>query len=248
MAEPDPRSLADPARRPGRWPAVPLLLLIAAALAAAVLLGDRLSFQALSEHREMLISLRDANYPAAAAGFIAIYAALVALSLPGALIATLAGGFLFGLFPGALFSVTGATLGAVVVFLAVRAGFGAALARRLATGGGAPARLSAALRENELSVLFLMRLLPVVPFFVANLIPAMLGVSLGRFVITTFFGIMPGGLVYTWVGAGLGEVFAAGGKPDLGLLFEPQILGPILALAALAALPIAVRAFGRRGR
>ena len=69
------------------------------------------------------------------------------------------------------------------------------------------------------------------PFFLANLIPAALGVSLGRFAFTTFFGIMPGGLVYTSVGAGLGEVFARGETPNLGLLFEPQILGPILGLA-----------------
>jgi len=102
------------------------------------------------------------------------------------------------------------------------------------------------LRENELSVLFLMRLLPVVPFFLANLIPAALGVGLGRFALTTFFGIMPGALVYTWVGAGLGEVFARGGSPDLGLLFEPQILGPLLGLAALAALPMVLRLFRRK--
>jgi uncharacterized membrane protein YdjX (TVP38/TMEM64 family) len=104
----------------------------------------------------------------------------------------------------------------------------------------------AALRENEFSVLFLMRLVPAVPFFLANLIPAALGVSLGRFAFTTFFGIMPGGLVYTWVGAGLGEVFEKGETPNLGLLFEPQILGPILGLCALAALPIVIRAFGKK--
>jgi uncharacterized membrane protein YdjX (TVP38/TMEM64 family) len=91
-----------------------------------------------------------------------------------------------------------------------------------------------------------MRLVPAVPFFLANLIPAALGVSLGRFAFTTFFGIMPGGLVYTWVGAGLGEVFEKGETPNLGLLFEPQILGPILGLCALAALPIVIRAFGKK--
>jgi uncharacterized membrane protein YdjX (TVP38/TMEM64 family) len=85
-----------------------------------------------------------------------------------------------------------------------------------------------------------------VPFFLANLIPAALGVSLGRFALTTFFGILPGGVVYTWVGAGLGEVFARGETPNLGLLFEPQILGPILGLCALAALPIAIRALRRK--
>jgi uncharacterized membrane protein YdjX (TVP38/TMEM64 family) len=225
---------------------LPILLILGAAIVGAVTLRDHLTFEALARHREALLAFRNAHYAAAAAIFVAAYAAMVALSLPGALIATLTGGFLFGVFPGALFNVTGATIGAVAVFLAARAGFGAELNARISAGGGAAARLMAGLRENELSVLFLMRLVPAVPFFLANLIPAALGVSLWRFVFTTFFGIMPGGLVYTWVGAGLGEVFERGGTPDLGLLFEPQILGPILGLCALAALPIVIRAFSRK--
>jgi hypothetical protein len=91
-------------------------------------------------------------------------------------------------------------------------------------------------------MLFLIRLVPAVPFFVANLMPAFLDVPLRRFVISTFFGIMPGAVVYTSVGAGLGEVFARGETPNLGIIFEPQILLPILGLAALAALPIIVKA------
>jgi uncharacterized membrane protein YdjX (TVP38/TMEM64 family) len=86
-----------------------------------------------------------------------------------------------------------------------------------------------------------MRLVPVVPFFVANLIPAFVGVGLGKYVVTTFLGILPGGIVYTWVGAGLGEVFARGETPDLGLIFEPYVLGPILGLAALALLPVLLK-------
>jgi uncharacterized membrane protein YdjX (TVP38/TMEM64 family) len=222
---------------------LPIILIAVVALVGALTLKEHLGFAALAEHRETLIGYRDANYPLAALMFVAGYTVLVALSLPGALIATLTGGFLFGLFPGALFNLTGATLGAIVVFLAARAGFGTGLSDRIAAGGGAVARLMAGLRENEISVLLLMRLVPVVPFFLANLIPAAIGVGLGRFAVTTFFGIMPGGLVYTWVGAGLGEVFAAGQTPDLGILFEPHILGPILGLAALAALPMLLKAF-----
>ncbi len=221
-------------------------MIFAVAVIGAVTLRDHLTFETLAAHRETLLAFRDAHYVAAALIFMAAYAGMVAFSLPGALIATLTGGFLFGVFPGVLFNVTGATLGAIAIFLAARAGFGAQLNTRIAAGGGAAARLMAGLRENELSVLFLMRLVPAVPFFLANLIPAALGVSLGRFAFTTFFGIMPGGLVYTWVGAGLGEVFERGEMPDLGLLFEPQILGPILALCALAALPIVLRAFRKK--
>ena len=104
----------------------------------------------------------------------------------------------------------------------------------------------AALRENEWSVLFMMRLIPAVPFFIANLIPAFVGTRLMPFVVTTFLGIIPGGLVYTSVGAGLGEVFARGETPDFGIIFAPHVLLPILGLAALSALPIVVKKF-RKG-
>lgn len=219
----------------------PILTILSVAVLGAFTLRDHLSFAALAENREALLAYRDAHYGLAVFGFVVGYALLVGFSLPGSLVATLTGGFLFGVFPGALFNVGAATLGAVGVFLAVRAGLGARFAERLEQGGGAVARLRAGIRENELSVLFLMRLVPAVPFFLANLIAAVMGVRLGRFALTTFLGIIPGGVVYTWVGAGLGEVFARGETPNLGLIFEPQILGPILGLCALAALPILVK-------
>ncbi|HDR29601.1 TVP38/TMEM64 family protein, partial [Rhodovulum sp.] len=171
------------------------------------------------------------------------YVLIVAFSLPGTLIATLTGGFLFGVFPGVLVNVAAATIGAILIFLAARAGLGERLAARLDASEGRVKRLREGLRENELSVLFLIRLVPAVPFFVANLLPALVGVRLDRFALTTFFGITPGALVYTWVGAGLGEVLARGETPNLGLIFEPHILGPLLGLAALAALPMIVRPF-----
>jgi uncharacterized membrane protein YdjX (TVP38/TMEM64 family) len=109
-------------------------------------------------------------------------------------------------------------------------------------------RIKAGLDENQLSMLFLIRLVPAVPFFVANIVPAFLDVPLRRFAITTFLGIIPGTVVYTSVGAGLGEVFARGERPDLGIIFEPQVLLPLLGLAALSALPMLLKAVrGRKG-
>lgn len=93
-----------------------------------------------------------------------------------------------------------------------------------------------------------MRLVPAFPFFVANLVPALVGTGLRRFTWTTFVGIIPGGVVYTWVGSGLGEVFARGEAPNLGIIFEPKILTPILTLCALSALPILLKAIKNRGR
>ncbi|MEZ5798779.1 MAG: VTT domain-containing protein [Paracoccaceae bacterium] len=227
---------------------LPFLILLVAALVGAFALRDRLSFAALAENRDALLAFRDTHYLVASLGFILAYVAIVAFSLPGATIATLTGGFLFGLFPGALYNITAATLGAVAVFLAARAGLGESVARRIQAQGGAGARLMAGLRENEWSVLLMMRLIPVLPFFVANLIPAFVGTRLSRFAVTTFVGIIPGGVVYTSVGSGLGEVFARGETPDLGVIFTAPVLLPILGLAALAALPMVVKRLRKEGR
>ena len=239
-APPMPRPKTGLARK------LPFLLILLAAAIGAFTLRDHLSFEALAENREALLAYRDAHFGLAVLGFLAAYVAIVALSLPGATVATLTGGFLFGIFPGSLINVVAATIGAVAVFLAARTGFGQGVAARIEAGGGAAARLQAGLRQNEWSVLMLMRLVPAVPFFLANLIPAFVGTSLWRFAVTTFLGIIPGGVVYTSVGAGLGEVFARGETPDLGIIFTPSVLLPILGLAALAALPIVIKAL-RKG-
>lgn len=225
---------------------LPLIVIVLAAVLGAVLLRDRLSFAALAENRAALLAFRDAHYGQAAAVFVAAYAVMVAFSLPGAAVATLTGGFLFGVFPGVVFNVIAASAGAVAVFLAARAGIGADVAARVAAQGGAGARLMAGLRENAWSVLLAMRLVPVVPFFVANLIPAFTGIRLWPFAVTTAVGIVPGTLVYTSLGAGLSEVFARGETPDLGVIFAPQVLWPLLGLAALALLPVGLRLW-RRG-
>ncbi|MFV0513782.1 MAG: TVP38/TMEM64 family protein, partial [Jhaorihella sp.] len=91
-----------------------------------------------------------------------------------------------------------------------------------------------------------MRLVPAVPFFLANLVPAMVGVRFSTFLWTTALGIVPGAVVYTWIGVGLGEVFERGETPDLSLIWAPQVIGPILALCALAALPIVLRVLRNR--
>ena len=84
-------------------------------------------------------------------------------------------------------------------------------------------------------------------FFVANLLPALVGVRFGNFLWTTALGIVPGAIVFTWIGVGVGEVFARGETPDLSLMREPYVLGPILGLCLLAALPIAIKTL-RGGR
>ncbi|WP_170846784.1 TVP38/TMEM64 family protein [Shimia haliotis] len=221
---------------------LPLAGIITAALGGAWLLGDYLTFEALRDNREALIAYRDAHYLAAVAVFMGIYIVIAGFSLPGATIATLAGGFLFGTFPGVIYNVGAATVGAVIIFLAARWGLGEKLSAKMDASEGRVKAIKEGIDENQWSMLFLIRLVPVVPFFVANLIPALVGVSLWRYVVSTFIGIIPGGLVYTSVGAGLGEVFARGETPNLGIIFEPHVLLPILGLAALALLPVVLKA------
>ncbi len=227
---------------------LPLIVILIAAVVGAFTLKDYLSFQALSENREALIAFRDANYLLTVLAFMAAYIVIVAFSLPGATIATLTGGFLFATFPGALFNVTAATVGATAIFLAARLGFGESLGKKLESSDGTIKKIKDGIDKNQWSMLFLIRLVPAVPFFIANLLPSFLEVPLHRFVVSTFLGIIPGAVVYTSVGAGLGEVFARGETPNLGIIFEPHILLPILGLCALAALPILLKAVrGKEG-
>ncbi|MEL6241913.1 MAG: TVP38/TMEM64 family protein [Pseudomonadota bacterium] len=233
----------DP-RKPSLIRNVPLLIILMVAVIGAFLLRDHLSFETLAQNRETLLAYRDEAYGWAALGFVVAYIVIVAFSLPGATIATLTGGFLFGTVVGTVLNVGAATIGATLIFLAARHGFGETLAQRIEASKGAIKKIKDGIDENQWSMLFVIRLVPLVPFFVANLVPAFMQVPLHRYVISTFLGIIPGGLVYTSVGAGLGEVFKRGETPDLGIIFEPHVLGPILGLAALSLVPILVKRIG----
>ena len=219
---------------------LPLLFVLSVAVIGAFTLRDYLSFDTLRDNRESLLAYRDQNFLGLTVAFIGIYIVIVAFSLPGAAVASVTGGFLFGLFAGTVFNITAATIGAAAIFLAARWGLGETLTAKLEASEGRMQAFKNGLRENEVSVLLLIRLVPAVPFFVANLLPALVGVKFRRFLWTTAVGIIPGGIVFTWIGVGVGEVFDRGGDPDLSLLWEPHIIGPILALSALAALPILI--------
>ncbi len=234
--------------QPGIKRHLPLIAILVVALIGFFTLRDYLSFQTLAENREALLAFRDANYGLTLAVFMLTYVIIVAFSLPGASIATLTGGFLFATFPGVLYNVTAATLGATGIFLAARWGLGAGLGEKLENAQGMVKKIKDGIDENQWSMLFLIRLVPAVPFFIANLVPAFLDVPVHRYVISTFLGIIPGALVYTSVGAGLGEVFERGETPDLSIIFAPQVILPILGLVALALLPIVLKALrGKKG-
>jgi uncharacterized membrane protein YdjX (TVP38/TMEM64 family) len=227
------------ARKPLWRRLLPLgVLLVAVGLAFGLDLHHYLSFETLEAHHQAMRAFVDERPLATALAFIAIYAGSVAVSLPGAAILTITGGFLFGVWLGSLLAVTGATIGAVAVFLVAKTSLGDSLKAR---AGPWLRRMQDGFNENAISYLLVLRLIPLFPFWIVNVVPAFLGVRLRDYALATFLGIIPGSLVYASVGNGLGAVLAAGDEPDLGLILQPAVLGPILGLAALALLPVVYR-------
>jgi uncharacterized membrane protein YdjX (TVP38/TMEM64 family) len=218
------------------WRLVPLIVVVGGLVAFFVLdLDVYLSFEALGDHRQTLVAWRTDHFLLLIASFIVLYGLMVAFSVPGALWMTISGGFLFGPVTGTAASVVGATLGAVTLFLAARFCIGDILR---AKAGPAIRKMEAGFRENALSYLFVLRLVPIFPFWLVNLVPALLGVRLWIFLCATFFGIIPGALVFSLVGNGLGSLLDAGEAPDLDIFFEPEILLPIAGLVVLSLIPV----------
>lgn len=217
------------------------LIIIIAALAAFFALGGPKYFniETLRDNREALAAFVDGNFILAIGGFILLYAVLVGISFPGASIMSLFGGFMFGTLAGTFGIVIGATLGATAIFLAARYAIGDSLRKK---AGPYMAKFEDGLKENELSYMFILRLVPAFPFFIVNIVPALFDVKLRNYMLTTFFGIIPGSLVYASVGAGVGAIFEQGGEVKLsGLMLQPQVILPILGLIALSLMPIAYK-------
>ena len=214
---------------------LPLLLLLGL-LVLAYALGwhQALSWPALAARRAALQDLVAVQPVAAALAYIALYAAAVAVSIPGAVVITVTGGLLFGTVLGTTLAVVGATIGAMLVFLVTRTAAGPLLAAR---AGPWLERVRAGLERDGFNYLLALRLIPVVPFWLVNLAPALLGMRLAPFALATFLGIIPGTVVFASIGAGIGHVLDAGGTPDLSLILSAPVLLPLLALAALSLLP-----------
>ncbi|HLI11974.1 MAG TPA: TVP38/TMEM64 family protein [Alphaproteobacteria bacterium] len=227
-----------------RW--LPLIVLAAGCALFFAAGGQRyVSFEALRAHRETLFAFVASHGVVAGLVFILAYAVVIAFSLPGGAVMTVFGGFLFGPYLGLAYAVIGATIGAAVVFLAARTALGEMLHRR---AGPFLHRMEAGFQENALSYLLVLRLIPVFPFWLVNLVPAFLGVPFRTYLIGTFFGIIPGTFVYALLGGGVSEVLDAGRQPDLGIIFQSDILLPLIGLAFLALLPAAYKRMRARKR
>ncbi|WP_404424137.1 TVP38/TMEM64 family protein [Thalassospira australica] len=204
---------------------------------------DYFSFETLRENREILQDFVTDNPTLSVMVFMVVYAVAVALSLPVGSLLTIVGGFLFGAWLGTAYIVIAATVGATVVYLATRYAFYDLMH---AKAGNAIRKMEAGFAENAFSYLMVLRLVPLFPFWLVNLVPALLGVKFRSFVLGTAIGIIPGTFVYVSIGDGLGALFDQGKTPDLGIIFEPRILTPIIGLAVLAMIPVIYKKFRNR--
>ena len=192
-------------------------------------LGRFLSLESLKANRDQLLAFTGANYTAAVGLFILLYIAVTGLSLPGATILTLAGGFVFGAVPATLYVNIGATTGATLAFLAARYVLRDWVEQKF---GKWLEPLQQGFAKNAFSYLLTLRLIPLFPFFVVNLVSGLTRVSVGTYVAATAFGIIPGSFVYAYAGRQLGTI------NSLKEIASPQVLGAFVLLGAFALAPI----------
>ena len=223
---------------------LPLALLIAGLLALwAFGLRRDLSWASLSLHQVELHTLVATHPIKAAVAYVVVYAVTVACSLPEGALVTIAGGLMFGTVLGGALAIAGASVGAVILFLAARYAYAEVVAQRAAPF---MARLRPGIERDGFLYLLALRLVPLFPFWLLNLVAAACGMRLLPFTLATVLGIIPGTFVYAWIGAGLAGMLEGGGAPDFAAIFSPHILLPLLALATLTLLPVAWRAFKDR--
>jgi uncharacterized membrane protein YdjX (TVP38/TMEM64 family) len=228
---------------------VPLLLLaVGIGLFFVFGLHHQFSFDWLRQHRAELVDFVANSGWLAALAYLGIYAGTTALSLPWGSLLTLAGGFLFGPYLGTLLSMIAATAGAFVLFAIAKSALGDPLRARAhrAVKAGAFRRIEAGFQENALSYMLFLRLVPIFPFFVVNLVPAFLGVRPRIYLLGTLIGIIPGTLVYSFCGTGLGKIFERGESFSLEGVLSPEFIGGLAALAVLSIIPVAYKRWRKR--
>ncbi len=216
-----------------------LALVAVAALVAMHFSGitQYLTLETLRANRAELTAFVASHLLLSAALYTLIYIAAVAFSLPGAVLLTLTGGFLFGTVAGSTLTVLGATIGATLIFLLAKAILGEQALDRLGPQG---ATLTQNIKKNAWSYLLVLRLVPLFPFFLVNLAPAFAGVGLKTFVLTTFIGIIPGTVVFSLAGAGIDDALAREGAISISSILTPEIIAGLVGLAvlSLAAIPL----------
>ena len=235
-------------------PVAGLLAILGGAWAGG--LFDYFSLSSLLVHRAELSEYVAAHRIGSLLAYVVTYAALVAISFPGASLLTIASGFLFGGLAGGAASVVGASAGAAIIFLIARSSFGDFLSAR---AGPFVTRMVDGFNKDAFNYLLSLRLTPVFPFWVVNIVPALLNMRFGSYVAATFIGIIPGTLAYSYIGAGLDSIVLAQEQANPGCasagtctidpsaLVTREIILAMVALAVISILPVIYRRF-RSGR
>lgn len=195
-------------------------------------LGHYLTLDALKENRDRLLAFTDANYAAAVGIFIVTYCVVTGLSLPGAAILTLAGGFLFGSVWGTVFVNIGATTGATLAFLAARYLLRDWVEQKF---GSRLRPIQDGFAKNAVSYLMTLRLIPLFPFFLVNMVSGLTRISVSAYVAATAIGIIPGSFVYAYAGRQLGTI------NSLKEIASPNVLLAFTLLGLLALVPVVYR-------
>lgn len=197
-------------------------------------LGRYLSLEGLKQHRDQLLLFTDTHYAASILFFIGTYIVVAGLALPGAVILTLAGGFLFGSVLGMLFVNLGATTGAILAFLASRYLLHDTVEQKFGKWLGP---FQEGFAKNALSYLLTVRLIPLFPFFVVNLVSGLTRVSVGTYAIATAIGIIPGSFVFAYAGRQLGSI------NTLKEIASPNVIGAFVLLGLFALIPVVYKKF-----
>lgn len=226
------------------WP----FLIVLAGLTLAVSQGwhTKLSPQSLADNAVWLDAKVSENFLIVLVGYVLVYIAATTFMVPASAL-TIAGGFLFGLYVGAPATVLGATLGACSLFLISKSSIGEVMRER---AGPFLSKMETGFKKDAISYLFSMRLIPVMPFAVANIAPALLGARFRDFALTTALGIIPGTIAYIWLGAAAKGtlLYAAnsGEALNVGALFKSlaaNFIPALMALGVVSLIPIIYKRF-----
>ena len=216
------------------WPVY--IILVGLGIALSQGWHELLTLESLSANAASLDAMVRDNFLIVFVSYVAIYAAATTFMVPGSAL-TIGGGFLFGLVLGTPATVIGATLGASILFFASKTSIGSVL-RDVA--GPFIEKMRAGFAENPVSYMFALRLIPLFPFAAVNIAPGLLGAKYRDYVLTTFFGIIPGTLAYTWIGAAVKGTLLEGGTPDIGSLAS-NFVPAFIALGLVSLLPVAYK-------
>lgn len=197
-----------------------------------------MNFTQFKSQRVALLTWTESHYVQAVLIYMLVYILAVAISIPGAVFFTIIGGFFFGVILGTLYVVVSATIGAMCVFLSVKTALEPWISKK---SNHWINKMRSGFQQGAFQYLIFLRLAPLFPFWVVNIVPSLLGVRTSTFLLTTFIGIIPGSFVYVLLGHGLGQILDQNKTPNLGILFTSPVFTPLLALAILSLLPTLIK-------